>query len=301
MGVRSSWKQWIDESPAERDTQPAPRSSAARSAAQASGEGRARAPTLDLDTIVQLAERASDDGDHLKAAELYAELMAASLDQYGPDHPAVLSAEASWAAEMGFAGDPCCAAEELADTVESMVDVLGQGDPRTVAAAEAARAWAARCQEIVSVIAECDIPSRLRYTLDHVWMTPPPLATVGLTEVITDGLTVVDVDWLAEEGSAVVEGELVVSFEVLDLAEPGEEGVLEVRAPLTGTIFDTNKELKRRLLRISEDWDAIVRDPYESGWIFRMTIDDPQDYHDALFDAEEYADLLYSELAGLEG
>jgi glycine cleavage system H lipoate-binding protein len=292
MGGKTSWRQWIDESP-QRDR-------ARRAPTATSQPAQSEEPSApDLDSIAEQAERASNGGDHLKAAELYTELMEAALDAFGPDHPAVLSAEASWAAEMGFAGDPCCAAEELADTVESMVAALGPTDPRTVAAAEAAHGWADRCREIASVLAAYEIPGQFRYTLDHVWMTPPPLGTVGLTGVLTEGLTVVDVDWHAEEGSLVFDGELVVSFDVLDLADPGQQGVLELRAPVTGTIYDTNKQLKRRLLGINEDWDLIVRDPYDHGWILRMTVDDPQDW-EALFDAEEYADLLYSELAGLE-
>jgi len=60
--------------------------------------------------------------------------------------------------------------------------------------------------------------------------------------------------------------------------------VAELYAPLTGSVLELNEELLDNAALVNED-------PYDSGWIVVLSLDDPEELM-MLLSAEEYADAL---------
>ena len=120
-----------------------------------------------------------------------------------------------------------------------------------------------------------DVPAELRYTAEHEWIRiEGNEAVVGVTDFAQDALT--DVVWveLPEVGSSVSEMDACGSVESV-------KSVSEIFAPITGEILEVNESLE-------DAPEQINQDPYGSGWIWRMSIDDATQV-DGLMDATAYS------------
>jgi glycine cleavage system H protein len=62
-----------------------------------------------------------------------------------------------------------------------------------------------------------------------------------------------------------------------------EDASSPLEAPLTGEILEVNSE-------VLQNPDVINSDPYGSGWLLRMRMDDPNELED-LMNEEEYVEL----------
>jgi len=127
-----------------------------------------------------------------------------------------------------------------------------------------------------------NIPHELKYTRSHEWIRKEDDGsyTVGITDH-AQGLL----------------GDMVY----IELPEPGDEfesgqecGVVEsvkaasdVYAPLTGEIVAVNEEL-------ADAPETVNSDPFNDGWLFRITLHDETEY-DNLLDAEAYAAVVEEE------
>ncbi|MGD2269761.1 MAG: hypothetical protein PVI06_05125 [Desulfobacterales bacterium] len=125
-----------------------------------------------------------------------------------------------------------------------------------------------------------EIPADRNYHVKQgLWATSVDQKIVfGLTEpalVLIGGIN--DLDWLVQEGQAVVEGEDVI------FAITGK--ILYIHTPVKGYIHFNHNAKKNPAL--------VVNDPYEAGWLFEITLDAPkQTLLQSLADHHRYMESL---------
>jgi glycine cleavage system H protein len=121
----------------------------------------------------------------------------------------------------------------------------------------------------------------VRYTSEHEWVRlEENEAIVGVTDHAQDALGDIVFVELPEPGRRVAAGESCAVVESVKAAS-------DVFAPLAGVIAAVNAALA--------DDPALVNSAAEGeGWLFRIEVDDTDDF-DELLDAEAYAALLEDE------
>jgi len=121
----------------------------------------------------------------------------------------------------------------------------------------------------------------VRYTSEHEWVRlEENEAIVGVTDHAQDALGDIVFVELPEPGRRVAAGESCAVVESVKAAS-------DVFAPLAGVIAAVNTALA--------DDPALVNSAAEGeGWLFRIELDDTDDF-DELLDAEAYAALLEDE------
>ena len=123
-----------------------------------------------------------------------------------------------------------------------------------------------------------NIPSELKYTKDHEWvLIEGDTATVGITDFAQGELgdiVYVDVDTLDD---TVEEGEVFGSVEAV-------KTVSDLFMPLSGEVIEFNEELE-------DEPELVNSDPYEKGWMIKVSISDASQIDD-LLDAEGYKALI---------
>lgn len=123
-----------------------------------------------------------------------------------------------------------------------------------------------------------NIPSELKYTKDHEWVSiEGEIATVGITDFAQSELgdiVYVDVDTLHDN---VEEGEVFGSVEAV-------KTVSDLFMPLSGEVSAFNEELE-------DDPELVNTDPYEKGWMIKILISNASQI-DNLLDAKAYQELI---------
>ncbi len=123
-----------------------------------------------------------------------------------------------------------------------------------------------------------DIPEDLRYTEEHEWVRlEGDEVVVGITDHAQDALTGIVYVELPEVGASVSAGEVFGSVESV-------KSVSEIFAPLSGDLSAVNEAL-------DDAPELINDDPYGTGWIVRMRLEDNGVLGD-LLDAAGYRTLL---------
>lgn len=126
-----------------------------------------------------------------------------------------------------------------------------------------------------------DTPSELRYTNTHEWSRiEDDTIVVGISDYAQDALGDVVFVELPVVGDKVNEGEEVAVVESVKAAS-------DIYAPLSGSITRVNELL-------DEQPELLNSDPYGEGWIFAMSLNDPDDYSE-LLDANSYDEFCSSE------
>jgi len=118
--------------------------------------------------------------------------------------------------------------------------------------------------------------SAMKFTEEHLWLRVDDdegEVTVGLTTYGAAELGEVTFVELPEEGDVISVDDPVVVVEA-------DDDAVDILAPLDGEIVEVNTPLTRAPEVISED-------PQGDGWLFRMSIDDP-DALDELMDEATY-------------
>lgn len=122
-----------------------------------------------------------------------------------------------------------------------------------------------------------NIPENLKYTKDHEWVKiEGNTATIGITDFAQNELgdiVFVEVD---TAGESLDKEETFGSIEAV-------KTVSDLFMPLGGEITEFNEELE-------DSPDIINKDPYEKGWIIKITIADSSEADD-LLSAGEYKEL----------
>ena len=123
-----------------------------------------------------------------------------------------------------------------------------------------------------------NVPSNLRYTKDHEWIAlEGNVATIGITDFAQGELgDIVYVD-IATKGKPLSAEEVFGSVEAV-------KTVSDLFLPVAGTIIEVNPAL-------DSSPELVNSDPYGSGWMIKMTIDNISDV-EALMSAENYTSLV---------
>jgi glycine cleavage system H protein len=105
-------------------------------------------------------------------------------------------------------------------------------------------------------------PKNLKYTKDHEWARlEGGSALVGITDYAQEKLGSIVFAELPPAGKVFQKGQTVVTIDSV-------KAVAEVFAPLSGEIEAVNQALQ-------DTPEAINKDPYGEGWIFKMKAADP--------------------------
>ena len=123
-----------------------------------------------------------------------------------------------------------------------------------------------------------NIPIDLKYTKDHEWVKiDGDTATIGITDFAQGELgdiVYVDVDTLDE---TVDKDEVFGSVEAV-------KTVSDLFMPLSGEVVEFNEGLE-------DDPEIVNKDPYDKGWIIKISITDQSQVED-LLDAQAYKSII---------
>lgn len=123
-----------------------------------------------------------------------------------------------------------------------------------------------------------DFPEELQYIKEHIWVrVEGEKAVVGITDYAQSELGKITSIELPEVGDEIQQEDSFGSIEA-------RKTVADLYAPLTGTVLELNEELLDNPALLNED-------PYDSGWIMIISLDDPEELT-LLLSAEEYAEAL---------
>ena len=119
-----------------------------------------------------------------------------------------------------------------------------------------------------------NFPAELRYTKDHEWIKMEGnVATIGITDFAQRELG--DIVYVEVEtvGQSLEAGAVFGTVEAV-------KTVSDLFLPVSGTITEFNAGLNGAP-------ESVNNDPYEAGWIIKMTVNNPGDV-DELMDAAAY-------------
>jgi glycine cleavage system H protein len=123
-----------------------------------------------------------------------------------------------------------------------------------------------------------NFPSNLRYTKDHEWiLLEGNIATVGITDYAQKELgdiVYVEVETIGKELEA---GTVFGTVEAV-------KTVSDLYLPVSGTINELNSNLAGAP-------ESVNNDPYGSGWMIKMTVNNPADV-EQLMDAAAYEAMV---------
>jgi glycine cleavage system H protein len=123
-----------------------------------------------------------------------------------------------------------------------------------------------------------NFPANLRYTKDHEWVSlEGNIATVGITDFAQSELG--DIVYVEVEtiGKKIEAGVVFGTVEAV-------KTVSDLFLPVSGTILELNPNLANAP-------ESVNSDPYGTGWMIKMTVDNPEDVA-ALLDAAAYEALV---------
>ena len=123
-----------------------------------------------------------------------------------------------------------------------------------------------------------NIPTQLKYTKDNEWVKiDGEIATIGITDFAQQELG--DIVYIEIESI----GETLDAEEVFGTVE-AVKTVSDLFMPLSGEVLEFNAAL--------EDTPEFVNDdPYKSGWMIKVKIEDPSQISD-LLDFDAYKQLI---------
>ena len=119
--------------------------------------------------------------------------------------------------------------------------------------------------------------ARLRYSEAHVWVRVEGAeAVLGLSDYVRDQMGDITSLELPDLGDILRAKRRMGHLESDDASSP-------IPAPISGEVLEVNAEAL-------QNPDLVNSEPYETGWLLRVRIDDPSEL-DELISAEEYAEL----------
>lgn len=123
-----------------------------------------------------------------------------------------------------------------------------------------------------------NIPSELRYTKDHEWISlEGNVATIGITDFAQGELgDIVFVD-IASTGKTLAAEEIFGTVEAV-------KTVSDLFLPVAGTVLEVNTALEN-------EPELVNSDPYTGGWMIKMTVANVEDVA-KLLSAADYTALI---------
>ena len=127
-----------------------------------------------------------------------------------------------------------------------------------------------------------EIPNELKYSKEHEWirLDDEGTAVIGITEHAQELLGDMVYVELPEVGDNVATGDESGVVESVKAAS-------DIYAPISGEIVEVNEEL-------ADSPENVNSEPYDSGWLYKMTVANESDLDD-LLTADEYAELIADE------
>jgi len=123
-----------------------------------------------------------------------------------------------------------------------------------------------------------NIPSELKYTKDHEWISlEGDIATVGITDFAQRELG--DIVYVEVE----TVGETLNADEVFGTVE-AVKTVSDLFLPVSGEIIEFNESLE-------DTPEEVNLDPYSNGWMIKMKVSNIDDLSN-LLNAEQYQELI---------
>ena len=123
-----------------------------------------------------------------------------------------------------------------------------------------------------------NIPSELKYTKDHEWISlDGDIATVGITDFAQRELG--DIVYIEVETI----GETLNADEVFGTVE-AVKTVSDLFLPVSGEIIEFNESLE-------DTPEEVNLNPYSKGWMIKMKVSNIDDLS-ALLNAEQYKELI---------
>jgi glycine cleavage system H protein len=121
-------------------------------------------------------------------------------------------------------------------------------------------------------------PDDRRFTREHEWVLAQPDGTlrIGITDFAQDALGDVVFVALPEVGAAVTAGQPCGEVE-------STKSVSEIYAPVSGTVVARNDAVETAP-------ETVNTEPYDAGWLFDLTPEDPAAL-DSLLAASDYTAL----------
>jgi glycine cleavage system H protein len=124
-------------------------------------------------------------------------------------------------------------------------------------------------------------PDDLLYSREHIWVRlEGDFATVGITDYAQEKLGEISSLDLPEEDSCIEWNEPFGGIESSDTN-------FELISPLSGTVINVNED-------IIDDIGIINSDPYDTGWLIVVEMEDQEELDD-LLDARAYQDFVAQE------
>jgi glycine cleavage system H protein len=119
--------------------------------------------------------------------------------------------------------------------------------------------------------------AQLRFSGAHVWVrVEGSEAVLGLSDYLQDQMGEITSLDLPDLGDVIRATRRMGSVE-------SEEATSPIEAPISGEVIEVNGEAL-------DDPDLVNSDPYSTGWLLRVRMDDPSELSD-LISEEEYAEL----------
>jgi len=126
-----------------------------------------------------------------------------------------------------------------------------------------------------------EVPSELKFLSSHEWvLVEDNIATVGISDHAQELLGDLVYVELPEVGSVIAAGDSVGVVESVKAAS-------DTYAPVSGEVVEINEELEGAP-------DRINNDPYGDGWMYKVSLEDPEEIED-LLDAEAYTESIEEE------
>jgi len=124
-----------------------------------------------------------------------------------------------------------------------------------------------------------NIPATLRYTKDHEWIKlEGNIATIGITDFAQSELGDIVYVEIETVGKALAAEAVFGTVEAV-------KTVSDLFLPISGTINEVNPAL-------ANEPELVNSDPYEKGWMIKMTVDHPADV-EGLLDAAAYQAIVH--------
>lgn len=123
-----------------------------------------------------------------------------------------------------------------------------------------------------------NFPENLKYSSDHEWVrVEGNEAFIGITGFAQEELgDIVFID-VSTEGETLEQGEVFGSVEAV-------KTVSDLLMPVSGEVLEINPEL-------DDAPEMVNQDPYEKGWIIKVTIEKPEEL-DGLMSAADYKSFI---------
>ena len=123
-----------------------------------------------------------------------------------------------------------------------------------------------------------EVPVELKFLSSHEWvLVEDGVATIGVSDHAQELLGDLVYVELPETGSTVAAGDSVGVIESVKAAS-------DTYAPISGEIIEVNGDLEDAPERINVD-------PYGDGWMYKISIEDPEELEN-LLDAGAYSESI---------